>query len=115
MTRSLVYGMPGVSTMHVSCVMRRTCCIRVACIARRPSLSGKETLKIPVFAPSISRFSPARLFESTCNPLPHGRAENLWGGWRMIAVALTLALYEIDTRYIQFNYISMCEYNTALE
>ena len=33
----------------------------------------------------------------------------------MIAVALTLALYEIDTRYIDSNYISMCESTTVLQ
>lgn len=32
----------------------------------------------------------------------------------MIAVALTLALYEIDTRYIKFDYTSICKYKTSL-
>ena len=59
-------------------------------------------------------FFAGPLFASTLNPLPHGQTENLWGGWRMIAVALTLALYEIDTRYIKFDYTSICKYNKSL-
>jgi hypothetical protein len=31
----------------------------------------------------------------------------------MFAVALTLARYEIDKRYIKFDYMSTCKYTTS--
>jgi len=94
MTRSLVFGMPGVWTMHVV-VMRRTCVHSQNKVARRPSLKGR---------PEDRRLDAQAAFRrptyfTILSTFPMGEDANFWG-WIRITVALTLARHEIDQRYL---------------
>jgi hypothetical protein len=81
MTRSLVCGMPGVSTMRVV-VMRRTGAFARLDRALPAAKKGGRALKIW----TQLRFSP---LHST--PLPHGRPLGTLWGWRTIDSILILA------------------------
>lgn len=84
MTRSLVCGMPGVSTMHLQVILCDAAYMLHprSKLARRPSLSGKETSSIQGLMSRFPVFA-GPLFESTlestspwANWEPLGRVEN---------------------------------------